>query len=414
MPEIPPRTVAFVCGSAAMSGVEFSLLYLLQRMDRAEWNPVVLCPEEGQLTVACREIGVAAHVVKAPAAYSTSLRFRNGRRLPNPAALAWNTFSLTLASISAARRLRELNPGLVVTKGMFAHLYGGIAASTLCTPCVWHLQDFISERYWGAYRWLFGTLAARIPARLVVDGSPIRRQLPAAVQGRTSVVYNGVDTAVFRPGRDGRRVRRELGIPSDALVLGSVARLTPWKGQHYLLEAFARMAADIPRAVLLLVGGRLLDSDSYEKKLRGMAAQTGLARRIVFAGHRTDLPEVLAAMDVFVHTATEKDTCPLALVSAMASGLPVVAFDIEGVREVVREGSEGLLATRADAGSLAEALLRTYRDPRLRERLGAASRRRAEESFSLERHCELMQGVFAEVCERRHELPSEAPVVYSQ
>lgn len=414
MPEAPPRTVAFVCGSAAMSGVEFSLLYLLQRLDRTEWTPVVLCLEEGDLTAACREIGVAAHLVKARALYSTSMRFGNDRRLPNPAALAWNSCSLALAGASAARLFRKLNPQIVVTKGVFAHVYGGLAARRLRTPCIWHLQDFISERHWGAYRWLFATLAARIPARLVADGSSIRGQLPPAVQARTSVVYNGVDTAAFRPGRDGGRVRRELGIPSDALVIGSVARLTPWKGQHYLLEAFARTAADMPKAVLLLVGGRLLDSDSYERKLRRMAAQTGLARRIVFAGHRADLPEVLAAMDVFVHTATEKDTCPLALVSAMASGLPVVAFDIEGVREVVRDGFEGLLAPRADASSLAEALLRTYRDLRLRERLGGASRRRAEESFSLERHCELMQGVIAEVCECRHELPSEAPVVYSQ
>jgi glycosyltransferase involved in cell wall biosynthesis len=397
-----------------MSGVEFSLLYLLQRLDRAQWTPVVLCPEEGDLTAACREIGVATHQVEAPAVYSTSLRMGNERRLPNPAALAWNSCSLLLAGASTARLLRKLNPRLVVTKGIFAHLYGGLAARRLGTPCIWHLQDLISERHWGAYRWLFATLAARIPARLVADGSPIRGQLPPAVQARTSVVYNGVGTEEFRPGRDGGRVRRELDIPQDALVIGSVARLTPWKGQHYLLEAFARMAAEMPRAVLLLVGGRLLDSDSYERKLRSMVAQTGLARRIVFAGHRTDLPEVLAAIDVFVHTATEKDTCPLALVSAMASGLPVVAFDIEGVREVVGDGSESLLVPRADTGSLAEALLRTYRDARLRERLGAASRRKAEESFSLERHCELMQGVFAEVCGCRHELPSEASVVYSQ
>src|ERR1019366_8432514 len=153
----------------------------------------VLCPEEGDLTAACREIGVATHLVKAPALYSTSVRMGDERRLPNPAALAWNSCSLALASASAARLLRKLDPRIIVTKGAFAHVYGGLAARRLGTPCIWHLQDFISERYWGAYRWLFATLAARIPARLVADGSPIRGQLPPAVQARTSVVYNGVD-----------------------------------------------------------------------------------------------------------------------------------------------------------------------------------------------------------------------------
>jgi glycosyltransferase involved in cell wall biosynthesis len=82
----------------------------------------------------------------------------------------------------------------------------------------------------------------------------------------------------------------------------------------------------------------------------------------------------------------------------MASGLPVVAFDIEGVREVVADGSEGLLTPPGHTGLLAEALLRTYRDRQLRERLGAASRRAAEKSFSLERHSDSMQAVFAAVC----------------
>jgi glycosyltransferase involved in cell wall biosynthesis len=398
MPDVHPKCIAFICSTARMSGVEFSLLYLLQRLDRAQWRPVVFCPEEGDLTAACREIGVAVERMKAVNVYSTSLRFGDDRRLPNPAAWTWNGCTLAFAAASLARGLSRVKPQLVITKGAFSHLYGGVAARRTGIPCIWHLQDFVSERHWGVHRWIFGRLAERIPTRIVVDGTPIARQLPAAVQNRTCVVYNGVDDKVFRPGRSGERVRREYGIPSGSLVIGSVARLSPWKGQHYLIEAFARMARELPGAVLLLVGSPLSDSDRYEKKLRQMAAETDCASRILFAGRRTDLPEVLAAMDVFVHTATEKDTSPLALLSAMASGLPVVAFDIEGVREVIRDGSEGLLVARAQTNPLAEALLQGARDARLRERLGAASRRRAEETFSLRRHCELMERVFAEAC----------------
>ncbi len=350
------------------------------------------------MTRLCRQIGVHTQVVRSPAIWSTSLRFTNDRRIPNPAALAWNACALALAGLSVQRRLKKLSPQLVVTRGMSAHFYGGLAARLSKLPCVWHLQDYISDRYLGAYRRLFAMLAARIPNRVVADGSPIKRQLPPAVQARTSVVYNGVDTAIFQPGQDGQRIRREFGIPPDALVIGSVSRLTPWKGQHHLVEAFARIAADLPEAILLIVGGRLRDSGAYEKRLRSMAEHSGLGRRVVFAGHRADLPQILAAMDVYVHTATEKDTSPLALISAMACGLPVVAFAIEGVQEILQDGSDALLAPRADTASLATLLLKVCRDPQLRIHLGRGARQKVEGSLSLKRHCDLMMSLFAEVC----------------
>src|SRR5262249_36326771 len=154
----------------------------------------------------------------------------------------------------------------------------------------------------------------------------------------------------------GTPVRRELGIPPDALVIGHVARMTPWKGQHYLLDAFARVGRAIPRAHLLFVGAPVFDSGAYERSLRERTAALGLADRVCFAGYRTDLPQVLAAMDLFAYPSVEKDTAPLALLSAMAAGLPVVAFDIEGVREVMGNADDGWLVAVEDVAALARAL----------------------------------------------------------
>ena len=395
MPQNSAKKFAFVCSSAAMSGVEFSLLYLLDRLDRRRWTPIVLCSEAGDLTREMRSRGVDTFLVPAPALRSTSLHFGGAPAFAEPHGARLESVCAGSASLATARILKEQAPDLVVTKGMFAHLYGGLAARRAKLPCIWHLQDYISERYQGAYRRVFAGLAARIPVRLVADGEPIKRQLPAVVQSRTTVVDNGVDTAVFRPGRDGGGIRTELGFRTGAIVIGNVARLTPWKGQHHLLDAFARIAGEAPEAVLLLVGGRLHDSGAYERRLRSMTDALGLASRVFFAGYRPDLPDLLAAMDVFVHTATEKDTSPLAVISAMASGLPVVAFDIDGIREIVREDA-GILVPCAERIILGESLLRVYRDRQLRNRLGVAARLAVENSLSLDRHCELMERVFHE------------------
>jgi glycosyltransferase involved in cell wall biosynthesis len=377
-----------------MGGVEFSTLYLAQHLDRGRWEPLVLCPEEGDLPQACRAASVPVQILARPAARSTSIWIGPDRRLPNPLAWAWNGVALAGATRSLACLLNQQRPALVVTKGLFPHFYGGLAARWTGIPCIWHVQDFISERFGGVYRHLFGQIAGWFPAHIIVDGGPIARQLPKRLHNHVSVIHNGVDTRRFRPSADGASVRRELGIPAEALVIGHVARMTPWKGQHYLLEAFAHVATAVSRARLLFVGAPVFDSDAYERRLRDRTAELGLGDRVIFAGYRRDLPRVLAAMNIFGYTSVEKDTSPLALLSAMAVGLPLVAFDIEGVREVVSPGEEGLLVPVRQIDALAQALARLIAEGELRLHLAAGARRRAEHSFSLEQYVARLEATF--------------------
>jgi glycosyltransferase involved in cell wall biosynthesis len=238
-----------------------------------------------------------------------------------------------------------------------------------------------------------GWLSRLFPDAIVVDGTPIARQLPLIVQARTSVLLNGVDTRVFTPAVDGQLVRTQLGIGLQQVVIGHAARITPWKGQHHLLEAFGMLAPRFPQLRLLLVGSAMFDNDAYEQRLRARVEELGLSSRVIFAGFRRDLPQVLAAVDIFAYPSVEKDTSPLALLSAMSSGLPVVAFDIEGVREVVLD--DGLLVPVGDAGKLASALGQLLVDVESRRQLALRSRAAALARFSLERYVAGMQAVLA-------------------
>lgn len=389
-------TIVFVESAAAMGGVQFSTLYLGQHLNSMMWQPIVVCPAEGDLTVACRSSGIAAHSLDCPQLRSTSFRIgRNSAHLPNPLNLAWDGWATMIAARKLTRFLKQVKPDLVVTKGLFSHFYGGLAARQLGIPCIWHLQDFISERYWKLYRRFFGHVARWIPDRVVADGASISRQLPRTVQARTSVIHNGVDTTVFRPGLNGRCVRRELGIPLDAIVIGHVGRMTPWKGQHYLLEAFASIAASTQNVYLLFAGAPVFDSDAYQRGLINRTAKLGLNDRVKFAGYRCDLPLVLAAMNVFAFTSIEKDTSPLTLVSALSSGLPIVAFAIEGVREMLPPG-EQRLAPVGHVAALAQSIRKLVSDAALRRQLGASARRLAESEFGIERYVSRMQKAFLE------------------
>jgi len=395
------RKVVFVECAAAMGGVQFSTLYLLQHLDPAIWEAVLVCPAEGDLTEACRRLGVRVHVLKQPALRSTSFRIGSDIRIPDPTAWLTDGMGMLIAARRLARYLAQEKPALLVTKGLFPHFYGGLAARKLRIPCIWHAQDLISERHLGLYRRGFGFAAGRLPDHIIADGAAIGRQLPRRVQDRISVIHNGVDSGVFRPGLNGASVREELDLSPGAIVIGHLARITPWKGQHHLLEAFAKIAKGAPEASLLFVGDPVFDNDSYQRDLLDLTAKLGLKERVRFAGYRHDIQEVLAAMDIFAFTSVEKDTSPLALLSAMSSGLPIVAFDIEGIRELI-DGDEYLWTVPcADVDALAKALLRLISDKRLRAQLGQSARRLAERRFSLERHVAGVEEVLLKVDQQR-------------
>jgi glycosyltransferase involved in cell wall biosynthesis len=268
------------------------------------------------------------------------------------------------------------------------------------------VQDFISERFWKIYQRLFGQVARWMPDHIIVDGASISRQLHHTVQDRTSIIHNAVDTEVFRPELDGQAVRQEVGIPFDAMVIGHIGRMTPWKGQHYLLEAFARIAAVMDNVYLLFVGAPVFDSNAYQHDLINLTAKLCLSDRVKFAGYRHDIPSVLASMDVFAFTSVEKDTSPLALLSAMSAGLPIVAFDIEGVQELLT-AEEQILVPVGQVNALASSISTLLSDAALRHRLGTSARRRAETEFGVDKYVSRVQQAFLTAC--HSQLPNQTP-----
>ncbi len=394
------RTVAILESSAKMGGIQHTTLALAAGLEGNTWKPIVICPEEGELTLACRSADVEVRTLPVYSMRSTSVSGREPElKLPNPFAWMWNAAdSLSPAPTALPRFLKQASAGSGGYEGSAVSLfYGGLAARKAGIPCLWYVQDRVSERFLGIYKSVFGVMAAAVPTRIAAIGPEIIRQLPRGLQSRARVVYNAVDSAKFRPGIHGDRVRRELGIPPGAFVVGNAARLTPWKGQHHLINAFAQVTAQVPDAYLLLIGGSLFGDGDYEARLRRQVAALNLRERVIFAGHRQDMNAALSAMDVFAYAAVEKDICPLSLLEAMSTGLPIAAFDIEGVCEAATGEREALLVRTGDSAALAQALLRLSRDPDLRSRLGVAARERVQRQFSLDQYVLAMERTFDEV-----------------
>lgn len=185
---------------------------------------------------------------------------------------------------------------------------------------------------------------------------------------RTEVVVHGIDLAEVRRARaDRTRVRRELGVADDEVLIGTVANYREQKGYPELLEA-ARIVLDaVPTARFAAVG-----QGPLEAEIEALHQRLGLGARFALLGYREDPERVLAACDVFV-LASRYEGYPVALMEALCLGLPVVATAVGGVAQAVTPGESGLLVPPRRPGDLADALILVAEDAALRARLGAAA-----------------------------------------
>jgi glycosyltransferase involved in cell wall biosynthesis len=169
------------------------------------------------------------------------------------------------------------------------------------------------------------------------------------------------------------QTRSSLGIPANAIIVGSVTRLSPQKAPLDFVRAASRIAESMPEAYFVMVGDGPL-----RPQVEALAAELGLADRLILTGLRRDVPELMAAFDIFVLSSLWEGL-PRVLPQAMATGLPVVATAIDGNAEIVVDGVNGRLTPPNEPLALAQAVVELLRQPHLAAQMGAAGRERADE-----------------------------------
>ncbi|MGK3992140.1 glycosyltransferase [Sorangium sp. So ce1024] len=213
------------------------------------------------------------------------------------------------------------------------------------------------------------------------------------------VVLNGIDLSRFRPDAAARaRIRAELGIPQDAWVAGAVGRLSQVKNHALLLRAAAAagvLSGDSDNARLLLVG------DGPEAApLRALAEELGIGDRVVFAGERHDVPELLSSIDVFV-LSSSSEGLPLSMVEAMATGLPVLSTAVGGIPALVSDGETGFLVPSGDVDALGAKLAVLKADPGQARAMGKQGRQLALARYSAERMMASYMDIYEALLARR-------------
>lgn len=384
-----PSTVVYVQPTSEVGGSDIALYRLVTRLDPAAYRPIVVLPHQGPLVSNLQSAG--CRVVILPMAQLRSVR--------SPSYQAGYIARFWPSVFRLAALVRRERADLVHSNSLFC-LYGAWAARLAGVPHVWHVREIPDVPR--PFQRLLAAMALRLSARVIPMTDAVARLVgpPARRDGKVVSVPDGIDLAAFNPRVSGARIRQELRIDPQAPLVGFVARMDPWKGAEVFVRAAAEVAKRRPDARFLVCGGELAGYEAYAAGVKRLAGELGLHGRIHFTDWTyllDDIPEVMASLDVFVHTSIRPEPFGLALVEAMATGKPVVASNSGGVPEVVEANVSGVLVEPGDSRAVAGAVVDLLANPSRAAAFGAAGRLRAERLFEVGAYVEKVQALYASV-----------------
>lgn len=340
------------------------LLPLIDGMRREGWAVTAVC-SDGPFVDGLRRSGYAIDTI--------------------PIARSMNPWSALRSTIALIRYFRRERFDVVHVHTPVAALLGRIAARIAGVPLIVYTAHgfYFHDEMRRAKRAFFVTLELLAGKLTDLMFSQSAEDAADAVQedivssDRVLVIGNGVDVARFNPElADSKVVRRSLGIADDAFVIGMIGRQVREKGVAEFLQAARIVAEEYPEVVFLLVGERLTSDHAAGIEAEFAAAKAILGERLVAPGLRSDIPECLAAMDLFC-LPSWREGMPRTIIEAMMMGKPVLATNIRGAREEVVPEQTGLLVPTRSPVELAAAMSRFVSNVEFGRRLGAAGREQA-------------------------------------
>jgi len=314
------KNILYISHDMTLTGAPISLFLLIKGLDRDKFNPTLACPVDGPLREELDKVKVDFELI--------------GR----------DSLSNISITNNILRVIKKKNIDIIHTNTVIT-TYGAIAGRLAKLPVVWHIREDLSQGLWNKILIkIIGSLADKIIVISKKMGEVFEKS-----SDKLEVIYNGVDLSRFHLGINGKQLRDELSLDYDIPIVGWIGSMEPRKGCRYFLEAVAKVIKEGIEAKFLMVGDSLPIFAGYKQEMEELAASLGISKEVIFTGWRRDIPQVMAALDLFVMSSLQE---PLGrvLIEAMAMRKPTVATRVGGIPEVVEEESQAcwfLLRIRA-------------------------------------------------------------------
>jgi glycosyltransferase involved in cell wall biosynthesis len=379
-----------------VSGPNYSLMRLLQGLDRGRYEPIVYFAGDGEAVRAYSEAGEKCQVISMPPLQHTIARFP--------------VYMADLARVSWRVRRTLVDDAIdLVHINTCVTPYPGIAARAMRLPVVWHVRECLRPN---PINDLYLRGIVKLADRVVAVSGAVRAHVEQRVRGsgrKAVVINNGIDLDQFARAMCARQTKEELGLPDGQALIVVPAFLLPHKGHEVLIEATSYLVHQLHMTqCLVLCAGEEPPEERgrFTARLHELCRIHRVKEYVKFLGLRNDLPAVLAHADVVCLPSTCDDAFPNGVLEGMAAGKPVVASRVGGIPELIENGRTGLLVPCGHPRALAESLARLLKDRASAARMGSEARDRVVERFTARLSATRIQNLYEQVLEEHTRSPA--------
>jgi glycosyltransferase involved in cell wall biosynthesis len=372
-----------------IGGSYYSLLYLLEGLNKELYDPYVLFCQDNILIPKFKEVAKAVIINNYDPSVSNNF-------------FSWKTIprlirDILLKQFHLKLILNQVNPDLIhLNNGYTANHEWMLACRLNNIRIVAHdrgdrLPATLQTRFF--VRFLDATISVSDAYKNIVVEQGLKPK-------RIRRVYNGLDTKKFRKyvsKNNRQRLREELRINQDTILVGMVGNIDYWKGQLVFVKALHALMHECPHIQGIIVGNTPKGSEGYEEDIQLYLKANKLDDRVKLLGFRHDVPQLLNAMDIFVHASVEPEPFGRVILEAMAMGKPVIATKPGGPCEIIEEGITGYLVPMNDHIAVKDAILRYVNNPCMSTEMGIAAKKVAEIKFSVSQMVEGVEKVYDEI-----------------
>jgi len=376
MDKIPSKIrVLYVHNITQISGGERSLLNLWEHLDRQQFEPFLMVPQEGELGRAAFTLGVERTYLEIQ-----QLSLKNIFKVLKTAFRLWKFLRL-----KQIRIIHSYSPRNNILSALVGKLSG--------VSVIWHERNLIYKEEPDRSRQFFF-----LPERIICNSKAVAQRFENQKHflKKVRVVHNGVNLERFKFLKDDFGLRSSLGL-DGVKVVGMVSNLNKRKGLEFLIQRVPLVVEKIPNVKFLIVGGEFPDEGGGRlKELQNLVESLGIQKHVIFTNFQDNVCSYLNILDLFVHVTT-KEACSRAILEAMACSRAVIAMNDGGNPELVDDQKTGILIDPNDSETFAVKIIELLLNDQKRTMMGRQGRLRVEEFFDVRRNARETQRIYLEV-----------------
>jgi glycosyltransferase involved in cell wall biosynthesis len=370
------KNILYIHAGAEMYGADRILLELVNGMKSYGWKPLVLLPNNGPLVKEFEQRGIKVEVMPFPVL----------RRKYFTVIGIFNYFQKLITHIQILKKMIKEKDIHLIHSNTLAVLPGLFAAKMAKVPHVWHVHEIITRPKF--LNKLLSNIAGVYSDKIVAVSTAVMEHFTRTNQkaaNKTEVIYNGIDTELFKPINDPYFGQNVLGLDPNVQIFGMIGRINRWKGQLLLLNAAEKVLKKVKNSHCLFIGGVFENETFYRDKLIEEIKEKGLQDKVTVLDFQKDPENAHRYFNIFVLPSVEPDPLPTVVLEAMATSVPLVANAHGGAIEMVVNKETGFLAEVNNENELAKHIVTLLENPEMAINMGKKGRQRVVNKFSKKR-----------------------------